>query len=116
MFFSGRVLNEIFSLLFIPKPFYVAEENFQNKIDFQNLYFSVYQNFVGNKCMHNEMTMAVSFEPFMELEKYKTFVIPRILNLMTMHSTQIRLLLLEYFQFFIGQINDNDSLHYETLP
>lgn len=116
MFFSARIQKEVFPLLFIPKELYVGEENFQAKIDFKNFYFSIYQNFTGGKCMHNEMTMGVSIEPFMDLNKYKTFVIPRILNLITMHSTQIRLVLLEYFPFYISHINDNDSLLYEILP
>lgn len=116
MFFSERMRKEIFPMLFIPKEVYVGEENFQSKLDFTNFYFSVYQNYMTGKCMHNEMTMGISIEPFMDLNKYKTFVIPRVLNLLTMHSTQIRLVLLEYFPFYIGHINDNQSLHYEILP
>ena len=116
MFFSERVRKQIFPLLFIPKEFYIGEENFQSKIDFKNFYFSIFQKFVGDKCIENEMTMGISIEPFMDLVKYKTFVIPRVLNLMTMHSTQIRLVLLEYFPFYISYVNDNESLHYEILP
>ena len=116
MFFSERMRKELFPLLFIPKELYVGEEQFQTKIDFTNFYFSVYQNYITGKCMRNEMTMGISIEPFMDLNKYRTFVIPRILNLLTMHSTQIRLVLLEYFPFYIGHINDNQSLHYEILP
>ncbi len=56
------------------------------------------------------------FEPFIELDKYKAFVIPRILNLFTIHSSQIRLVLLKYFPYYVHHINDTDTLKYEILP
>jgi len=56
------------------------------------------------------------FEPFIELDKYKAFVIPRILNLFSMHSSQIRLVLLKCFPFYVHHINDMDTLKYEILP
>ena len=62
------------------------------------------------------MTLGVSIEPFMDMSKYRTFVIPRVLNLMSMHSVQVRMVLLEYFPFYCGMINDLESLRYEVLP
>ena len=58
----------------------------------------------------------IPLEPFMDLDKYKAFVLPRIINLFSMHSTQIRLVLLEYFPFYITLVNDSDTLRYEILP
>jgi len=116
MFFSERVRKEVLPLVLIPKEIYVGEEDFRSRIDFSNFYYSVYTDFVGGKCMRNEMTMGVSIAPFMDMSKYKTFVIPRVLGLMSMHSVQIRLVLLEYFPFYVGLINDDESLRYEVLP
>ncbi len=116
MFYSERIRKEVLPLIFIPKEVYVGEENFRNRIDFSNFYYSVYTDYVGGKCMQNEMTLGVSIEPFMEMSKYKTFVIPRVLGLMSMHTMQIRLVLLEYFPFYVGLINDEESLKYEVLP
>lgn len=116
MFYSDRMRREVFPMVFVPKEVYVNESNFQNQIDFNNFHFSVYHDFVSEKCRRNEMTMGVSIEPFMEMNKYKTFVVPRVLELMSMHSLQIRLVLLEYFPFYVGMINDEESLRYEVLP
>jgi hypothetical protein len=57
-----------------------------------------------------------SLEPFIDLDKYKAFVLPRILNLFSMHIAPVRLVLLEYFPFYIYLINDTDTLKYELLP
>lgn len=49
-------------------------------------------------------------------DKYKTYVLPRVLNLFSLRILQIRLVLLEYFKYYICFINNQDILKYELLP
>ena len=115
MFFSPKVREQIFPFIFIPKQYFCMEKPmFQQGVD--SFYYSIYQNFLDNKISHSAKKTKETIEPFIEISKYKTFVIPRILNLMSMHSTQIRLVLLEYFPFYVNEIDDVDTLQYEILP
>ena len=115
MFFSPKVREQIFPFLFIPKQYFCMEKTmFQQSVD--SFYYSIYQNFLKNKISHSAYKTKDTIEPFIEMSKYRTFVIPRILNLMTMHSTQIRLVLLEYFPFYVNEIDDVDTLQFEILP
>ena len=54
--------------------------------------------------------------PFIDAHKYKAFVLPRILHLFTMHITPIRIMLLQYFPFYIDLIDDKYMLEHELLP
>ena len=109
MFFKDKIRNEIFPSVFIPK-----EETTTNTTRAMNLHF--YSNFTHFKKFAQDKQLHFILEPFIPMNKYKAFVLPRILNLFSMRSTQIRLVLLEYFPFFISHINDMDTLRYEILP
>jgi hypothetical protein len=118
MFFSEKVTKNIFPSVFIPK----GELRINNKRSFDYLKNFMLSN--GSDAVAATATAAANentnghrhLEPFMDLSKYKVFVLPRILNLFSMHSTQIRLVLLEYFPFYITLVNDLDTLKYEILP
>lgn len=101
MFFSQKVKQQIFPSLFIPND--VASH-------------SLIDNFYFYSLNKQKQIDDLVLKPFLNLNNYKAFVIPRVLTLFSMRSTHIRLVLLEYFPFYVTQINDNDTLRYEVLP
>ncbi len=112
MFFSEKVSKFIFPSVFIPK----GELNMNNKSRFDYLKMFMLSNTNQAVLATESDENRIHLEPFMDTEKYKVFVLPRILNLFSMHSIQIRLVLLEYFPFYITLVNDVDTLKYEILP
>ena len=119
MFFSGKVRKYIFPSVFIPR----EELHNRNNYDYLKLFVlsntkQVKQQAASNQkedTDENDVDSSM-LEPFIKLDKYKALVLPRIINLFSMHSTQIRLALLEYFPFYITLVNDLDTLKYEILP
>jgi serine/threonine protein kinase len=109
MFFSTNVTRQIFPSLFIPKEEY---KKFKNN----SLNMIYYHNCLNNSSLYQEENSNNILKPFIDLDKYKAIVLPRILNLFSMRSMQIRIVLLEYFPFYIQYINDFDTLKYEILP
>lgn len=124
MFFSSNIREKIFPCVFIPKEELNLIKNGtkmdKTKFNLNHFYFS----YVNKKLNQNKAKTGMDvddgekqgLEPFIDLDKYKAFVLPRVLNLFSMHSTQIRLVLLEYFPFYVMYINDPDTLRYEILP
>ena len=104
MFFSSRVREKILPIVLIPSKTndneMVSGFNSKNKWNFK----------IDQK---NE---ELCLEPLIDSDRYKAFVLPRILSLFTMRSVQIRVVLLEYFPFYVQLINDTDTLKYEILP
>lgn len=109
MFFSPNVTKQIFPSLFIPKEEYTKFKN-------NSLNMIYYHNCLNNSNIYHEENDVNILKPFIDLDKYKAIVLPRILNLFSMRSMQIRIVLLEYFPFYIQYINDFDTLRYEILP
>lgn len=101
MFFSLKVRKQIFPSLFIPK------NEASNSVIDDFYYYSIGLNKEREK---------LKLKPFLTVNNYKAFVIPKLLVLFSIHSTQIRLGLLEFFPFYVQLINDNDTLKYEILP
>lgn len=108
MFFSDKIKEHIFPSVFIPK------EEFSNSSSVNQFY--LFKNYFSSKFPEKINESSEQLKPFIDLDKYKAFVLPRILNLFSMHSVQIRLVLLDYFPFYISLINDQDTLKYEILP
>ncbi|CAF1012299.1 unnamed protein product [Brachionus calyciflorus] len=105
MFFSARIRENILPCVLIPS-------ELKDKYLINNFY--MFKNWNVNKIV--KLEESCQLEPLIDLDKYKAFVLPRILSLFTMRSLQIRLVLLEFFPFYIGLINDMDSLKFEILP
>jgi SCY1-like protein 3 len=101
MFFSLKVRKQIFPSLFIPK------NEASNSVINDFYYYSIGLNKEREK---------LKLKSFLTVNNYKAFVIPKLLVLFSIHSTQIRLGLLEFFPFYVQLINDNDTLKYEILP
>ncbi len=119
MFFSEKVTKFIFPSVFIPKG--ELKINDKSRFDYLKVFMlsnstTSHFNLVNNEDGVSGEENHSHLEPFMDVDKYKVFVLPRILNLFSMHSTQIRLVLLEYFPFYITFVNDLDTLKYEILP
>jgi hypothetical protein len=55
-------------------------------------------------------------QPFINENKYVAYVLPRILSLFLLKILCVRLVLLDYFQYFIYFIRNNDTLRFEILP
>lgn len=104
MFFSQRIREKILPSVLIPSE--LNEKKMLNN-------FYLYKNWNLNKEFIGE---ELSLQPLIDLDKYKAFVVPRILSLFTMRSLQIRKVLLQFFPFYIHLINDLDTLKYEILP
>ena len=94
MFFSNKVRKNIFPSLFIPKDVSSSP---------------IIDSFYSYSLNLSKETTA-KLKPFLSLNNYKAFIIPRVLSLFSIHSTQIRLGLLEFFPFYAPHINDNDTL------
>lgn len=110
MFFSAKVKQIIFPSIFVPKEEYVKN----------NKNFNCWPFMGGFRNLSGDAAQSIGdyplLEPFLDLNKYKALVLPRILDLFCMHSIQIRTVLLEYFPYYIWHINDKDTLKYEILP
>ncbi|RNA06863.1 hypothetical protein BpHYR1_012605, partial [Brachionus plicatilis] len=104
MFFSSRIRQNLLPSVLIPSE--LGEKKMVNN-------FYLYKNWNLNKELKCD---EVGMQPLFDLDKYKAFVLPRILSLFTMRSLQIRVVLLEFFPFYIHLINDTDTLKYEILP
>ncbi len=94
MFFSDKVRKTIFPSLLIPKD--VSSSSIIDSFYSYSLNLSKETN--------------CKLKPFLSLNNYKAFIIPRVLTLFSIHSTQIRIGLLEFFPFYAPHINDNDTL------
>ena len=94
MFFSDKVRKNIFPSILIPKD-----------VSSSSLIDSFYSYSLN---LNKDNTSKL--KPFLTLNNYKAFVIPRVLTLFSIHSTQIRIGLLEFFPFYAPHINDNDTL------
>ncbi len=112
MFFSDKARRFIFPSIFIPKENRFSVNNNNNNNTRINLnYLKTF--FLANENDLKDENMVL--EPFISVDKYKAFVLPKILNLFSMRSSQIRIVLLEYFPFYITLVNDFDTLKYEIL-
>lgn len=119
MFFSGKIKTSVFPSVFIPKEEFnknLNKSDFRNKFFINQFHFLENNQKTDNSDTIDENEKSIFLSPFIDLDKYKAFVLPRILSLFSMRSTQIRLVLLEYFPFYISLINDQDTLKYEILP
>ena len=124
MFFSSQFRAKILPSILIPRENLSETKNF--KFNANNFYFLFYKNFLKNEQKINidlknggkedDENMSWVPEPFLDSDKYKAFVLPRILNLFSIHSAQIRIGILQYFPFYVSQINDMDTLQYDILP
>lgn len=130
MFFSERVREEIFPAILVPK----GGTRMTNACNLAHLGYLRELSGRGEKWGRNgrvesenggksksgrgktESATTTRLEPFLDADKYKAFVVPRLLGLFSMRSTQIRTCLLEYFPFYVSFITDMDTLKYEVLP
>ena len=94
MFFFDRMREQVLPLILTPKS-HVATKVGKNLTLTQSA--SAAKIFIGD-------------------EKYKTYVLPRVLNLFRMRSFVIRATLLEYFHAYLPFIQNLDALRYEILP
>jgi hypothetical protein len=108
MFYSTGVKKLIFPNILIPKEEYLNEQ--------QRVAFNLRRLRASDADDNDDNSHVPKLEPFLDLNKYKALVLPRVLNLFAMHSTQIRIVLLEYFPFYISYVNDKETLKYEILP
>lgn len=104
MFFSARVREKVIPIVLIPSQ---IQENEMVSGFCSNKYWNLKKELKSDK---------ISLQPLIDADRYKAFVLPRILNLFTMRSVQIRVVLLEFFPFYVQLINDTDTLKYEILP
>lgn len=124
MFFSERVRSDIFPAILLPKSPAFNKPSVLN-IDHMLLQMKEMNKATtltgddGKKKRDDPNVSSSSssrLEPFLDVDKYKAFVLPRILSLFSMRSTQIRIVLLQYFPFYVPFITDQDTLKYEILP
>lgn len=115
MFFSARVREVIFPGIFIPRE--DSERRLVGNLDHLSYLRERYEKSGGvGGSGGGGKSEGARLEPFLDVDKYKAFVLPRILSLFSMRSTQIRIVLLQYFPFYVSYITDLDTLKYELLP
>ena len=99
---------------------YLVNENFINFILQPFMFFSekirrvVLPTILTPKFANNCNDMAI--RPFINENKYTAYVLPHILSLFLLKILNIRLVLLDYFKYFVYFIKNNDTLRYEILP
>jgi serine/threonine protein kinase len=97
---------------------FLVNENFINFLLQPIMFFSekIRQNILPSILIPKTATNGKMSCSFINENKYTAYVVPHILNLFLLKILNVRLVLLDYFHYFIYFIKNNDALRYEILP
>ena len=97
---------------------FLVNENFVNFLLQPFMFFSetIRKTILPSILIPKTITNGKITSSFINENKYTAYVLPHILSLFLLKILNVRLVLLDYFQYFIYFIKNNDTLRYEILP